>query len=262
MRTVRDQVGREVRIPDRPQRIVSLVPSLTELLFDLAAGERLVGVTSYCVHPQERMGGIPRVGGPRDFLVERVGELAPELVVASCEENPREQVARLAESHPVWVCDVRSLSGALEMIRAIGTLVDSPARAAQLAAEISHGFGALAPKMAPMRTAYAVWWEPLMIAGGDTLIDDLLTRVGLRSLFRDSAEPYPRVSLAELADRNPELLLLPSEPHCFSDAEAGVLREACPRARVEFVDGELFCWYGSRLRLTPGYLTRLVQRIG
>lgn len=262
MRLVTDQSGREVSVPRDPRRIVSLVPSQTELLCDLGVGGRVVAITRFCVHPARQLQNTPSVGGPRDPSLERIALQTPDLIIGSKEENDRSSVECLSERYPVWLSNVRDLLGALAMIRAIGSLVAREAGAESLAEKIAERFEHLPRRRRALRTAYAVWWQPLIVAGADTLIDDLLSRLGLRNVFGASSQRYPRVSLAELAEARPELVLLPSEPYSFSATQLPTLRRACVGARLMFVDGEMFSWYGSRLLLAGEYLRGFAKQLG
>lgn len=260
----RDALGRLVRVPMAPRRIVSLVPSLTELLFDLGLDDEVVGLTRFCVRPPGWKAEKSRVGGTKQVDRARVAALAPDLVLANREENTREDVEALSAVAPVYVTDVATVEQALEMIRAVGALCDRAERGAALAAEIEAGFAGLEAERrsaergagAGPRAAYLIWRRPYMTVGGDTFIADVLRRSGLVNAF-DERTRYPEVDLAELAAAELDVLLLSSEPFPFKEAHAAELAEAVAGTRVLLVDGELFSWYGSRLRGTPGALRAL-----
>lgn len=237
-------------------RIVSLVPSQTELLADLGLDDEVVGVTRFCVHPEDWKARKTIIGGTKNLLPERIAALRPTLVIANREENVREQVEPLAELADVHVTDVDTLDGALAMIRDVGRLVGRAARAEALAAEIEAGFAAL-PTFAPRRAAYLIWRDPWMTVGGDTFIGDVLRRAGYVNVF-EHARRYPTVSPDDLAGTDE--ILLSSEPYPFTEQHVAELAEVLPHARIRLVDGEPFSWYGSRLRTTPGYLAALRGR--
>lgn len=252
-----DQLGQRIDLPAPARRIVSLVPSQTELLFDLGAGAAVVGCTRYCVHPAQRVAGIARVGGTKKFDFAAIDALAPDLIIANREENYADGVARLREKYPVWVSDIVSLADALAMIRAVGTLTGRAEQATSIAAEIETGFAGLTRAPA-RRVAYFIWRKPWMVVGGGTFIDHIVQRLGWVNVFGGLAR-YPEVNARALADAAPELLLLSSEPFPFREAHARELLALVPGARVLQVDGEMFSWYGSRLRLAPAYLRSLAQ---
>ena len=260
MRLVIDQLGRSVRVGERPRRIVSLVPSQTELLFDLGLDEEIVGITRFCLHPADRVAGKAVVGGTRDPDLEAIRRLQPDLVIAAREESDREIVLQLAESCAVWVSDVRSLEGALEMIRSVGDLVGRGGPANRLADEIEAGFASLRPLLPPRRAAYVIWPRPLMIAGRETFIDDLLRRCGLDNAIADAeGARYPEVTVEALWASGLDLLLLASEPYPFGETDRAEWEERLSGVPVHLVDGEMFSWYGSRLLSAVGYLESLIR---
>lgn len=250
-----DQMQRRVVVSWPPRRIVSLVPSQTELLFDLGAGGRVVGVTDFCTEPAAQLGGVARVGGTKRFLFERIDALAPGLLIGNREENYAEGIARLAARYPVWMSDILGLEDALAMIRAVGELVGEAAAASDLARRIADGFAAI-PAREPLPVAYLIWRKPWMAAGSGTFIDAMLRRAGFANVFADRPR-YPEFTLQELRARGPARVLLSSEPFPFTEAHAAELREACPETPVVPVDAMPFSWYGSRLLAAPAYLAAL-----
>lgn len=240
-----------------PGRVISLVPSLTELVCDLGAEPELVGLTTFCVRPPGLKARKARLGGTKQLKREAAAALAPELVLANREENTREDVEWLEERAPVHLTDVRDLPGALDMIRAVGALLGRAPAARELSARIEAGFAGLAG-LAPRRAAYLIWRRPWMVAGGDTFIGDMLRRGGFVNVF-EHLRRYPEVTPEALRDAAPELLLLSSEPFPFKPAHADELTAAVPGARAAFVDGEAFSWYGSRLLETPAHLRQLAS---
>lgn len=236
-------------------RVVSLVPSLTELLADLGLDEEVVGLTRFCVHPTDWKARKTVVGGTKNVRVERVAALAPDLVLANREENTREAVEAIAAFARVHVTEVRTVDDALAMIQEVGALVARPGPAARLATEIATAF-AMLPATEPVRVAYLIWRRPYMTVGGDTYVSDVLARGGFVNVFADRTR-YPEVTPEDLAARRPEAILLSSEPYPFRPAHAAELAEAVPDVPIHFVDGEAFSWYGPRMRLAPGALAAL-----
>lgn len=253
-----DQLGRTVQLPTYPpRRIVSLVPSQTELLQALGMEAEVVGITKFCVHPADWFASKKRVGGTKTVDLEKVAALLPDLVIANQEENERDQVEYLAERFPVWVSDVKDLPTALDMIRGVGMAVGKGHRAAALVADIHSAFAALPdPAEPPLAAAYLIWRKPYMAAGGDTFIHHLLEIAGFSNVFKEKSR-YPVVSAHELADARPRVVLLSSEPYPFKEKHLDELAENCPESQVLLVDGEMFSWYGSRLLLAPPYFREL-----
>src|SRR5580658_5624059 len=235
-----DQLGRTITLDRPPSRIISLVPSQTELLYDLGAD--VVGITKFCVHPDTWFREKPRIGGTKDIDPDKIAALQPDLIIANKEENDRDRVDALAAQYPVWVSDIHNLTDALVMIRSVGELVGQTPKAKSLAAEIENAFAALAPKSSlPIRTAYFIWRKPWMTAGGDTFIHDMLQRCGFINLFAAQSR-YPTIDPATLTTS--DLVLLSSEPYPFRDKHRKEIQTLLPNAIVRPVDGELFSWYG------------------
>lgn len=255
-----DQIGREVRLSAfPPRRIVSLTPSQTELLHALGLRDEVVGITKFCVHPSEWFRSKPRIGGTKTPNIERICALRPDLALANQEENTRDAVLQLEKAGcPVWVSDVRDLNGALAMIRDVGQLVCRSEAAEALCADIAAAFAAIPPAAASRRAAYLIWRKPYMAAGGDTFINDMLTRAGFENVF-GHINRYPEVSAEQLAEAAPEWVLLSSEPYPFKEGHLRELQEICRGATVRLVDGELFSWYGSRLLKSGPYLAALTS---
>jgi ABC-type Fe3+-hydroxamate transport system substrate-binding protein len=251
-RTVVDQIGRTVLIPKIPQRIVSLVPSQTELLCGLGLEERVVGITKFCVHPKDWFRNKTRIGGTKQLNFEAISALNPDLIITNKEENNKEDIERLAEDFPIWVSDINNLDSALEMIQMVGEITGTDASV--LAEEIRVGFDKLQPIWPTQKTLYLIWKNPFMAAGSDTFIHDLMTRCGFENVTNQGR--YPELSEEEIIELNPELVLLSSEPFPFKAKHIQELQELLPKARIKLVDGEMFSWYGSRLKLVPTYLQK------
>jgi ABC-type Fe3+-hydroxamate transport system substrate-binding protein len=243
------------------QRIVSLVPSLTELLFDLGLDSEVVGLTKFCIYPADKVTGKTVVGGTKNVHLERVAALAPTLIIANKEENTRADIEALQANFPVLLTDVVTLDDALTMIVTVGEAVDRQAEARQLANKISDSLAALTRPVEklstpPARVAYLIWRDPWMVAANQTFIDSMLTVAGFANAFGSQIR-YPVVSPADLQTADPDLIMLSSEPYPFREKHLAELKEICPRARLILVDGELFSWYGSRLVHSADYLMKL-----
>ncbi|NDC78264.1 MAG: cobalamin-binding protein [Chitinophagia bacterium] len=249
----KDALGCEVNLSGPARRIVSLVPSQTELLHDLGLDAEVVGITRFCVHPPHWRRTKTRIGGTKDVRVERICSLAPDLVIANREENVKEQVEAIRSFCPVWTSDVNDLADATEMIRSVGRLTGREAAAGSMAQSIIDAFAASGSVEESIRTAYLIWRDPWMAAGGDTFIHDMMRRCGFSNVFADRPR-YPVTTLSELSQAGVELVLLSSEPYPFRERDLEAVRRALPRTEVRLVDGEMFSWYGSRLRESARYL--------
>lgn len=257
--TVTDQMSRRVAVPFPPQRIVSLVPSQTELLFDLGLGNKIVGVTKFCSHPAEARTKTVVIGGTKNFDFEKIAALTPDLIIGNKEENYQGGIEQLAARYPVWLSDISNLPEALDMIRRVGFIAGAKEKAELLAAEIEASFATLAvatAAKAPVSAAYFIWRKPYMVATTSTFIDDMLRRTGFVNAFADH-QRYPEVTPEQLAAAAPEHILLSSEPYPFSEKHLAEFQAICPAAKIDIVDGELFSWYGSRLRKSAAYFNQL-----
>ncbi len=241
------------------QRIISLVPSQTELLHSLGLVAETVGITKFCIHPEEWFRSKPRVGGTKTVDLAKVKALNPTLIIANKEENVKEQVEALAAEFPVWLTDVNDLIGALQMIADVGHLTGTTTAAGELQAQIQLAFATLQPA-AGIKTAYLIWRKPYMAAGGDTFIDGMLQHCGFENLLSHLPR-YPAVTTEMLRSLGCELLLLSSEPYPFKEPHINELQAQLPGTQIVLVDGELFSWYGSRLLHSPAYFTQLLKTI-
>jgi ABC-type Fe3+-hydroxamate transport system substrate-binding protein len=255
-----DMTGREVAIGGPPIRIVSLVPSQTELLCDLGLDEEVVGITKFCIHPNEWFRNKTRVGGTKTVHLDRVVALQPDLIIANKEENTKEQIEALSEKYPVWISDIRTVNDGLEMIAQIGAITNRKDAAQQLIGEISAGFKSLERTGMNNKVAYYIWKNPWMCAGGDTFISDVIAKMGWQNVLADRVR-YPTVGPAELLGSRVTHVLLSSEPYPFKEKDIAEIEVALPGVSVVLVDGEMFSWYGSRMKKAVAYLSDLRDSI-
>jgi ABC-type Fe3+-hydroxamate transport system substrate-binding protein len=249
----RDQMGNTIRTPEYPERIVSLVPSLTETLFDLGLDDEIIGITEYCVQPKEKVAGRVRVGGTKQFRFGVIDDLEPDLIFGNKEENYPEGIRRLREKYPVWVSDVATIEDALVLIKTMGRLVNRSANAERLISEIETALDGLGP-FSPLKAAYLIWKDPYMAAGGHTFINGMLEKCGLINVFENKSK-YPRITLEEL--EGARVILLSSEPYPFAASDAETLGGRYPDRHVRLVDGAMFSWYGSRMKHAAVYFKGL-----
>ncbi len=258
MRGFIDMTGRNVAINFPPQRIVSLVPSQTELLYDLGLDAEVVGITKFCVHPDEWFRTKKRVGGTKTVHLDIVKSLQPDLIIANKEENVREQVEELGTLYPTWVSNIQTIDEGLQMITDVGTLVNRREQADAIVNEVRQGFSALKAAAKPKRVAYFIWRNPWMCAGGDTFISDIISRMGWVNVLADVPR-YPEVMLEQLTDLRVDAVLLSSEPYPFKKHHIEEIKKVLPGAEVMLVDGEMFSWYGSRMLRSAKYLESLME---
>jgi ABC-type Fe3+-hydroxamate transport system substrate-binding protein len=251
VRLIEDALERTIEVPETPRRIVSLVPSVTELVWDVGAGDRLVGVSRYCTEPAEGLAGVARVGGQKDPDVARIVALGADLVLAVKEENLARDVAALeAAGVAVYVADVRTVEEAVGLIGEIGDVVDGNVRKIQeLQAEVRDGVRRArarerARERERARVFCPVWRDPWIAISADTYMHDVIHVCGgAPVLAGDPSRRYPKVALAEIAAARPEVILLPDEPYAFAQRDVEELAAIAPAA---VVDGKLLGWYGRR----------------
>lgn len=262
-----DATDTVVETTSRPRRIVSLVPSTTETLHALGAGERVVGVTRFCVHPAEARETAENVGGTKSPRLGRIEALRPDLIFANLEENRREDVEALRSLCPVYVAFPRDVPSAIAEIRAMGELLGDGRRAEELARKIeaAHAGCRKSRPFESFRFLYLVWRRPYLAAARPTFIDALLTEVSGRNAAPEGRGRYPEVSPKEMNDSDADVVFLSSEPFPFAPQHAEeLLRElggARWRERVLLVDGELLSWHGARLLEGLPYARRLAERV-
>lgn len=247
-------------------RIVSLCPSLTELVFDLGRGEDLVGVTKFCIHPADRVAGVEKVGGTKNPKVGRILELEPDLVLLNEEENRIEDAEALqAAGIACHTSFPRTVAETAAMVRSIGSAIDASPGAERIALDIEtreQRVRFAATGRPPVRFAYLIWREPIKVAGTGTFVDALLGLAGGENVFPDSADRYPTVNATELADANPAAVLLSSEPFPFQERHADELSglTGLPRERFHLADGELLSWHGSRTPRGIDYAESVIEQ--
>jgi len=254
-----DQLGIIHEFSQAPRRIVSIVPSQTELLYDLGLTSEVVGITKFCIHPEEWFRTKTRVGGTKNVNIEKVRELNPDLIIGNKEENTLNDIQELREIAPVWMSDIYSLQDALEMIKSLGSLCLRGNEGLLLANRIEQNFDQLTPVEEHKRILYFIWKDPYMAAAKNTFIDHILTEhLGLVNALVDE-ERYPSVELSQI--EAPELIFLSSEPYPFNESHIEGLTKRFPNSKVILVDGEYFTWYGSRLEGAPKYFAELLQSL-
>jgi len=252
-----DQIGNTVEIPVPPPRIVSLVPSLTELLYDLGLSANIVGITKFCVHPQEKPNDVVIVGGTKDVKEELIHAVHPDLIIASKEENTKETIERLAKSYPVFTTDIKELYDALFFIQRIGEITECVENAYSMAYAIKRSFDKLWTNQ-QFSVAYLIWRKPYMSVGHDTFIHDMISRMGGVNVFEEETR-YPVITEEMLSGKNPDYIFLSSEPYPFKENHIDEFKAICPNAKIMLVDGEYFSWYGSRLFGSVNYFKSLLN---
>jgi ABC-type Fe3+-hydroxamate transport system substrate-binding protein len=255
MITLTDQMGRVVTLPHPPKRIISTVPSQTELLYYLGLSNEIAGITKFCTHPHDQVVHKLKIGGTKQLNIPLIKSLKPDLIIANKEENERSQLEELMVDFPTYISDPYNLPTALQMINDIGILTLRNKEASLLSDAITDAFNTLPIYNRPLRAAYFIWRKPYMVAGKGTFIDDMLEHCGFTNVFEQTR--YPEITVEDLVNARPEVILLSSEPYPFRHKHADELAQILPNTPIELVDGELFSWYGSRLLYSPQYFITL-----
>lgn len=241
--TVNDQMNREVTFSFPPKRIISLVPSQTEFLLDI--GAPVIGRTKFCVHPSEKVQAIDVVGGTKKFRFDKIRELNPDLIIGNKEENYQDGIEELASYFPVWMSDIFTLQDSFEMMRSLGGVCNLMDRTSKIMAECESALDLVRGKFSG-KVIYLIWKDPWMAAGKGTFVDHLLGFLGYENLV--SEDRYPELTAEQISDLNPDKILLSSEPYPFKDSHLAGAKGQWSNADSQLVDGELYSWYGSRLR--------------
>ena len=247
-------------------RIVSLVPSITELLFALDLGAQVVGRTGFCIHPRGRLRDVPKLGGTKDVDFETLAGLAPSHVIVNIDENTRETYARLRELVPqVIVTHPNTPADNLELFALLGGIFDREQEAAALSAAFRAALDGLrgsASGLPAQRVLYLIWREPWMTVAPVTYIANMLKLVNWHTVPATPRVRYPSLSADELCALAPDLCLLSSEPYPFRDKHIAELQTLLPPATpVRLIDGEMVSWYGSRAILGLTYLASYATQL-
>lgn len=234
------------------QRIISLVPSLTELLIDLGLADQLAGRTRFCVHPEQQVKIIPVMGGTKNPRLDKIRDARPDLIIANKEENRLQDVQKLMEDFEVEITDISTIEDALITIHQLGQKLGVANESRSLIQDIQDRLEER-PDEPELRTAYLIWKDPWMTVGRDTYIHDVLGHWNMPNVF-SGQQRYPKFELTDLKSYHPDLILLSSEPYPFKEKHLPQIEEACPAARVLLVEGEWFSWYGSHMKHAFGRL--------
>lgn len=258
-----DQLGTTFEFESIPKRIVSIVPSQTEFLFSIGLDEEIVGVTKFCIHPEEKVEHKTIVGGTKNLYIDTILALKPDIIIANKEENELSQIEELQKHVPVWISDICTLDEAYEMMSSLGDLFQKKCITEEIIQNIRESFVDLKSKLKPTneRVAYFIWRNPTMLAGTNTFIHYLLEFIGFKNICSEmeNGTRYPSVKMDEINRLQPDRIMLSSEPFPFNEKHIEELTIIWPHAKVELVDGEMFSWYGSRLQESANYFKKLLE---
>ena len=252
-----DQIGNKVKLKQVPKRIISIVPSQSEFIWEIGLQKELVGITKFCVHPEKMFANVTRVGGTKKLNFEIIRQLKPDLIIGNKEENEKSQIEELRKEFTVWMSDIYNLEDSFKMMNSIGEICGKEKEAKKVISTIKENFEKLnAKQFEKKKVAYFIWYNPFMVAANNTFINFLLEKLGLVNVFKNKNR-YPELSASQIKKANPQLILLSSEPFPFKEKHVKELQNIVPNAKIVLVNGEMFSWYGSRLINAPHYFNSM-----
>lgn len=253
-----DQLGHKILLNHVPRRIVSLVPSITELLVDLGLQDAIIGVTKFCVHPHGLIKKKKLIGGTKSLNLELIKELNPDFIIANKEENEQTQIEELSKIFKVYVSDIKSYDDSIELMQTLGDIFHRR----QEVAELSHLLELYRPTplFNNQSALYLIWCKPYMSIGHDTYIHHIMSSLGLNNVYSSSVR-YPIVSDEDLNNIKPSYVFLSSEPYPFQEKHIAELEEIFPQSAIVLVDGEAFSWYGTRILKLNRYFEHLKSNL-
>jgi iron complex transport system substrate-binding protein len=262
---LKDQMGFTHTFKKTPERIISLVPSQTELLFDLGLEASIVGITKFCVHPYHLKSTKTIVGGTKNVKYDKIVNLQPDIIIANKEENTKEIVEELRNICPVWVTDIITLKDNLQMISDFGQLFNKRTEAQNWIDKITFAyqdFQNFIEEKSIKKVAYFIWANPYMVAGKNTFINQLLQMNKFENIYQNQEDRYPEIIIQKMRIQgDPEIVFLSSEPFPFKDEHAFEIGRFTHHAQTVFVDGEMFSWYGTRILRAFDYFKKLHLRL-
>jgi ABC-type Fe3+-hydroxamate transport system substrate-binding protein len=258
---ITDQIGHQLNLKSVPKRIISLVPSQTELLFDLGLDKEVVGITKFCIYPQAWFATKDKVGGTKNLNLSKITNLEPDLIIANKEENTKEQIQFLQKLYPVYTTNISSLDESIKMIRDVGEVTNKEDCAKLIITNIQSEFKRLESiQTKTYSTLYLIWKEPFMSINQNTFINDMMKRCGFKNIIFGNTD-YPTLTIEQISELQPELIFLSSEPYPFKEKHIEEFQNACKKSKIILVNGEYFSWYGSRLQQAVIYFIGLMDKI-
>lgn len=254
---LKDQIGRQLHLENIPKRIISLVPSQTELLYDLGLESSIVGITKFCVHPNHFLKTKTIVGGTKQIHLEKIKALQPDIILCNKEENTKAIVNACSEICTVHVSNIETISDCIAMIQQYGEIFNKKVEASKISEKIQinvKDFQTYIQEKSTLKVAYFIWKNPFMVAGKNTFINYLLQLNKFKNVYADLGR-YPEIELKQ--EETIDVVFLSSEPYPFKENHIVELQAYYTNAKIQLVDGEMFSWYGSRLIKSFSYFKKL-----
>ena len=263
-KTLIDQIGTTHTFETSPSRIISLVPSQTELLYDLGLEDKIIGITKFCVHPYHFKSTKKSVGGTKKVHFEKIRLLQPDIIICNKEENTLEMVEQLRKICPVWVTNIVTIEDNFQMITDFGQLFNCRTEAQKWNDKLAFAWSDFKNYIKDKeikKVAYFIWKKPFMVAGSDNFINELLKLNHFENIYQDKGR-YPEIELKKMRlEGDPDLVFLSSEPYPFAEEDAFEIGRHTHHAKTVFVDGEMFSWYGSRLLKAFDYFKKMHEKL-
>lgn len=245
IKTYKDQLGREVVLPQMPKRIICMVPSITELVSYFEMDVEVVGITKFCIYPSAWFQIKERVGGTKNIDIQKVKSLQPDLIIGNKEENTKIDIEALMEIAPVWMSDVNSLDDSFDLISSLAEIFNKEEKGQTLIEDLKNYFNSHASEGAGKSVLYFIWHSPGFVAGKNTYIDSYMSAIGYQNCV--TSKRYPESNTLKSLD--PDVVLLSSEPFPFNEGHVAFYKDLFPNAEIKLVDGERYSWYGIRTLL-------------
>ncbi|MCI3935605.1 helical backbone metal receptor [Chryseobacterium aahli] len=236
-------------------KVISLVPSITEALFDLGLTENeIIGRTKFCIHPEDKVKNVEIIGGTKNLNIEKIKALKPDLILANKEENVKEQVEILMKDFKVIVYNTETIEDNYYLVKNLGLLFNKEERAQIFNLKIYEVLNE-AKINYKIKAVYLIWKTPYMTVGSDTFIHNILAEIGFENIFKSQTR-YPEVQIEDLAEA--DVIMLSSEPFPFKEKHIAELKEFYPEKKIIIVDGEAFSWYGTHIAKCENYFKELI----
>ncbi|MBL7993946.1 ABC transporter substrate-binding protein [bacterium] len=259
MITITDSSDQKIKFFESPKRVISLIPSITETLFDLGVGDAVAGISKYCIHPAEAVKGKRNVGGQKNPDFDEIAEIDPDLIILNREENKPEHIDYLSRRYKTWITYPKSVSDAEQLLLELGHVFGAESKASEFAEQIRNSVKQLrSNRMTKLRTLYLIWRNPWMSINHDTFIHQVMDIHQLENVYRDHAQRYFNVTAEDIEAANPDVIILPDEPYHFLEKHkhefSHLAVSAVKNERIFLADGTYFCWYGSRTAKASRYI--------
>ena len=256
----KDQIGNTIKLGGKPKRVISIVPSQSEFLWEIGLRDELVGITKFCVHPNEMFSTIERVGGTKKLHIDKIRALKPDLIIGNKEENEQADIEVLQKEFNVWISDIYNFEDSFKMMIELGIILGKETETNSLVSKIKKSLLEIKDIFSNQKVAYFIWKSPYMLAASNTFIDFVLNYIGLNNSL-SGFKRYPELIESALKELKIDYCFLSSEPFPFNENHVKDFKNMLPHAKIFVVDGEVFSWYGSRLLHLNVYIKDLKQQI-